>query len=164
MTQPTSGSPFELQFPQSIGTFDSYPQAQKAVDYLADEKFAVENIVIVGTDLRLVERVTGRRTWGTVLRDSALSGVGTGLIVALIFMLFLPSNPVALFAAALGFGVFVSMVFGALAYAFSAGKRDFNSIAQTVATKYEVLCEHTLAEQAREMLQKLPGVRASQFE
>ena len=109
MTQQLPNSPFELDFPQSIGTFDSYPQAQRAVDFLSDQKFPVENLVIVGTDLRLMERVTGRRTWGTVVRDSAISGLGTGLFVALIFLLFLPSNPLALFAAALGLGVVISI-------------------------------------------------------
>ena len=59
-------------------------------------------------------------------------------------------NPLALFAAALGLGVVISILFGALAYGLSGGRRDFNSIAQTVATRYEVLCEHKLAEQARE--------------
>ncbi len=164
MTQQLPNSPFELDFPQSIGTFDSYPQAQRAVDFLSDQKFPVENLVIVGTDLRLMERVTGRRTWGTVVRDSAISGLGTGLFVALIFLLFLPSNPLALFAAALGLGVVISILFGALAYGLSGGRRDFNSIAQTVATRYEVLCEHKLAEQARETLAKLPGARAGEFQ
>lgn len=163
MTNPAAESPFDLAFPQTIGVFATYAEAQKAVDFLSDQKFAVENLAIVGTDLRMVERVTGRRTWGTVLRDSAVTGVGTGLFVALVFFLFLPASaPVLLFAAVL-LGVVISMAFGALAYAFSAGKRDFNSVAKTVATHYEVLCEHQVAAQARETLQQLPGVRAAEL-
>ena len=46
----------------------------------------------------------------------------------------------------------------------SGGKRDFTSVTQTVATKYEVLCEHKVAAQAREMLLRLPGARAAAFE
>ena len=42
---------FELKFPQSVGIYQSYAEAQKAVDYLADEKFEVQNLAIVGTDL-----------------------------------------------------------------------------------------------------------------
>ena len=37
-------------------------------------------------------------------------------------------------------------------------------VSQTVATKYEVLCEHKLAAQAREMLLRMPGARAAAFE
>ena len=35
------GSVFELQFPQSVGIYSSYADAQKAVDFLADAKFEV---------------------------------------------------------------------------------------------------------------------------
>ena len=53
------GSVFELQFPQSVGIYSSYADAQKAVDFLADQKFEVHNLAIVGTDLKSVERVLG---------------------------------------------------------------------------------------------------------
>ena len=46
----------------------------------------------------------------------------------------------------------------------SRGKRDFTSVTQTVATRYEVLCEHKVAARAREMLQQMPGARAAAFE
>ena len=62
--RPQAGSLFELQFPQSVGIYNSYADAQKAVDYLADEKFAVQNLAIVGTELKSVERVLGRRRAG----------------------------------------------------------------------------------------------------
>ena len=51
--------------------------------------------------------------------------------------------------------------FNAAAYAMSRGRRDFTSVTQTIATKYEVLCEHKVAAQAREMLQAMPGARAA---
>ena len=50
-----------------VGSYDSYEQAQAAVDYLADEKFAVENVTIIGTDLRMVEKVTGRLSRGRAI-------------------------------------------------------------------------------------------------
>ena len=61
-------------------------------------------------------------------------------------------------------GVVLGIGFSAAAYAMTRGRRDFTSITQTVATKYEVLCEHKVAAQAREMLQQMPGARASAFE
>ena len=64
----------------------------------------------------------------------------------------------------LAIGIALGIAFAAVAYAMSRGQRDFTSISQTVATKYEVLCEHKLAAQAREMLLALPGARAAAFE
>lgn len=167
MTQPNPrlSSLFELEYPQSVGVYDSYPQAQAAVDFLADAKFAVQNLAIVGTDLKSVERVTGRRNWGTVLVTGLQSGVSTGLMVALILWFLQPStNPLALLPGALLIGILIGMAFAAIGYAASRGKRDFNSISQTVANKYEVLCEHKVAGQAREILATSPGARAAAFD
>ena len=163
--RPQAGSMFELEFPQSVGIFNSYADAQKAVDYLADEKFAVQNLAIVGTDLKSVERVLGRKSWSTVLSSGVSSGVSTGLIVGIIMLIFTrPASVLVLILSCLALGVAIGLAFAAAGYAMTRGKRDFTSVTQTVATKYEVLCEHKVAAQAREMLLQLPGARAAAFE
>ena len=159
------GSVFELQFPQSVGIYDSYADAQKAVDFLADAKFEVQNLAIVGTELKSVERVLGRRNWGTVVTQGMQSGISTGLLVGLVVLIFTrPSSILLLLLVSLAIGVLLGVGFNAAAYAMSRGRRDFTSVSQTIATKYEVLCEHEVAAQAREMLQGMPGARAAQFE
>jgi hypothetical protein len=74
-TRPQPSSLFELQFPQSVGLYNTYDEAQRAVDYLSDEKFEVQNLAIVGTELKSVERVLGRRTWSTVVAQGVQSGL-----------------------------------------------------------------------------------------
>ena len=53
MTQPNplsaSSSLFKLEYPQSVGVYDTYADAQKAVDQLAEGDFPVNNLAIVGT-------------------------------------------------------------------------------------------------------------------
>ena len=156
---------FELKFPQSVGIYQTYADAQKAVDYLADQRFEVQNLAIVGTDLKSVERVLGRRSWGTVIVQGLQSGLSTGLLVGLLLLIFTkPGSVLLLLLVALAIGVVLGIVFNAAAYAMTGGRRDFTSVTQTVATKYEVLCEHKVAAQAREMLQQMPGARAAAFE
>ena len=165
LTPPQPSSIFELKFPQSVGIYNTYADAQKAVDYLADEKFEVQNLAIVGTDLKSVERVLGRKSWGTVLAQGVQSGISTGLLVGIIFLVFSePTSILALLLGSLALGIVLGVAFSAIAYAMSRGRRDFTSVTQTVATKYEVLCEHKVAAQAREMLQALPGARAAAFQ
>ncbi len=41
-----------------IASYDSYAEAQRAVDYLSDNSFPVERLSIVAEDLRFVEQVT----------------------------------------------------------------------------------------------------------
>lgn len=149
---------FKLEYPQSVAVFNTYADAQKAVDHLADNHFPIKNLAIVGTDLKLMERVTGRRTWGTVLGQGVMSGLSTGFIVAIFMMLLVPSdNFLSQLLVALLIGVGIGLVFSVLGYGLTRGQRDFTSVTQTVATKYEVLCEHKVVAQAREMLARAPG-------
>lgn len=153
-----------LKYPQPVATYDTYQQAQEAVDHLADQKFPVEQLCIVGTDLRTIERVTGRKTWGNVLLQGATSGVFMGLLVGLMLSLFTQGSLLAMIMTGIMFGVVFGAVSSALGYAMSGGQRDFNSISQTVATRYEVMGEHKVAAQARELLSQRPGERARAFE
>ncbi len=165
LPQRQPSSLFELQFPQSVGIYNSYADAQKAVDYLSDEKFEVQNLAIVGTELKSVERVLGRRNWGTVITQGLQSGISTGLLVGLVVLIFTkPTSYFVLLLVSLAIGITLAIAFSAAGYAMTRGKRDFTSVTQTVATKYEVLCEHKLAAQARELLSQMPGARASAFE
>lgn len=155
----------ELEFPQSLGVYDKYADAQRAVDYLADNSFPVQNIVICGTELKLLERVTGRRSWGQVIGRGVLNGVMTGLLLGFLFSLFTqPGMGWVVFAVAIGLGIFFSVVTQAIGYAMTGGRRDFNSITQTIPTKFEILCEHKVAMKAREMLAEMPENRAKLFE
>ncbi|HEY5248952.1 MAG TPA: general stress protein [Dermatophilaceae bacterium] len=146
-----------LEYPMLLGTYDKYEDAQRAVDYLSDHEFAVENCMIVGTDLRQVERVTGRLTRGRVAGAGALSGVWMGLFVGLIFALFDPNSTTWAVMATVAFGALFGLVWAILGYAATKGRRDFTSVSQVVATRYEVLVEHKLAEQGRALLARMPG-------
>ena len=154
---------FELDYPQRVGSYGTYEEAQAAVDFLSDSKFAVANLMIVGTNLKSVERVTGRRTWSSVLIQGAVSGFGTGIVVGLMFYLFMQSENtlLTLILAWLGRGVSFGILSASLSYALSGGRRDFESMRQVVATGYEVLCEHKAAAEARELPAKWPGHRAT---
>ena len=146
-----------LDYPMSLGTFEKYADAQKAVDYLADHEFAVQNCMIVGTDLRQVERVTGRLTRGRVIGAGALSGMWMGLFVGLIFALFGQGDSMVAVVSTVAFGAVFGVVWAMIGYAATKGRRDFTSVSQVVATRYEVLVEHKFAEQARGLLANLPG-------
>lgn len=144
-----------LEYPMSLGVFEKYVDAQKAVDTLSDNQFPVENCLIVGTDLKQMERVTARLTWGRVAVGGLLSGVWLGLFVGLILSLFSrPSNPITLLLYTALYGALFGLIWALVGYAFTRGARDFSSVSQIVATRYEVFCEHKFAQQGREILAK----------
>ena len=153
-----ANSPLGLDFPQSLAVYDDYAGAQKTVDFLSDKKFPVEQCVIVGTDLKRIERITGRLTTGKVALGGLLSGVWLGLFVGLIIALFANENdPWPTILGTVLFGAVFGTVWALVGYAFTRGRRDFSSVASVVATKYEVLVSHKVAAQARDLLAELPG-------
>lgn len=156
---------FELEFPQLLATYNSYVEAQAAVDYLSDNRFPVEHLAIVGTDLRSVERVTGRKDWGTVVNRGLANGLSIGLLFGIMAMIFYPpeTNIYQLAAIAIVAGVVISVVFALIGHLMTRGRRDFTSVTQTVATRYEVLCEHKVTMKARELLAQMPGARGNEF-
>ena len=81
-----------LDYPMSLGVYDSYDDAQRAVDYLSDHEFPVQDVLIVGTDLKQLERVTGRLTRGRAMGGGALSGAWLGLFIGIMFALFDPNG------------------------------------------------------------------------
>ena len=85
-----------------IGSYPTYAEAQRAVDYLSDERFPVQDVTIVGVDLMQVERVLGRLTWGKVLAGGIASGAWLGLFIGLLLGAFTGSLLGPLIAAVIG--------------------------------------------------------------
>lgn len=157
-SQMFTATAMELEYPVSLGVYERYVVAQQAVDFLADQGFPVQNLEIVGTELRSIERVTGRLTRSKIAAAGTLSGLWIGLFVGIAFSLFSGQNQ-------LGFLVTTPLLGAAFGLAWSQigcstatrhGNRDFASISQVVATKYEVLVEHKQAASARELLATMP--------
>ncbi|CCH77231.1 conserved hypothetical protein [Nostocoides japonicum T1-X7] len=159
---PNVRSALALEYPMSVGVYDKYQDAQKAVDYLSDHEFPVQNLMIVGTDLKQLERVTGRLTRGRVAAGGALSGAWLGGFVALIFAFFDSNATLVSFVSTVIFGTVFGLIWALIGYRLTGGARDFTSVTQVVATKYEVLAEHKVVARARELLTQMDPYAAAQ--
>jgi hypothetical protein len=161
---PVNQGLFTLEFPQSLGVYDDYATAQKVVDHLSDQEFPVQNLLVVGTDLKQVERVTGRLTTSRVAGAGAASGAWLGVFVGLLLSL-LSSESTLLqsVVGGLGIGIVFGVVWALLGYAATRGRRDFSSVSSVVATKYEVLVEHKHRARAQELIADLPEARQNPF-
>ena len=95
--------------------------------------------------------VTGRLTRGKVAAAGALSGLWIGLFVGIAFSLFSADNQAGFLITTPALGAVFGLVWSQIGYSTATrrGSRDFTSANQIVATKYEVLVEHTGAARAR---------------
>src|SRR4051794_18653985 len=96
-----------------LGTYSSHEAAQHAVDLLAEHKFPVEHVTIVGSGLKLEERILGRWTLGRALLTGASTGAWIGLLIGIVFWIVTPR----VVEGAVISGIIVGLLFGA---AFSA--------------------------------------------
>ena len=137
-----------------VATYPTYPEAQQAVDVLAGvEDFPLRGAAIVGNDMKSVERVTGRLSWGRAAAAGAVSGLWLGLLIGLVTTIFSP--------AASGFGYLIGavllgaafgMLFGLVSYAATRNRRDFSSVMQVVASSYSLVVSPDTANRARNAL------------
>ena len=138
-----------------IGSYGTYEEAQRAVDHLADNDFPVADVTIVGVEPMIVERVTGRLTWGRVLGAGAASGAWFGLFVGLLLGFFSTGGALAPIVAGLVFGTVFGLASAAVRYKATGGRRDFASVTQLVGGRYDVLSAPRSAERGKEMLATL---------
>ena len=123
------------------------------MDHLSDKEFPVQHVTIVGTDLAMVERVTGRLTYSRVAIAGLASGAWFGLFVGLLLSLFSSDGSALPILPAVAIGAAFGILFSVISFAFTGGKRDFTSASQIVASSYAVLCAAEHANKARGLLQ-----------
>lgn len=140
-----------------VASYATYLEAQQGVDFLSENGFDVSAITIVGSDLHLVERVTGRLT----IARAALSGASNGGLWGALFGMLMSAGSGGaatgawVFGGLLG-GALLGMGLSALAYTARGGRRDFVSSSQVVASRYAVLASSDI-DTAYRLLQRTPG-------
>ncbi len=142
----------------AVAAYPNYAQAQAAVEFLAVNEFAVQDVTIVGSDLQLVERVTGRLTRSKVAAAGAASGAWFGLFVGLLMGLFsttVQGGSLLLIVVGVSIGALFGVAMGLLGFSVAKGRRDYTSSSQVVAQRYDLLCNPSTAESARNLLARM---------
>jgi hypothetical protein len=142
-----------------VAAYPTYWEAERAVDWLSDNKFPVEHAAIVGRGLHTVEQVTGRLTYGGAALRGALTGALVGLLIGWLFAVFAWFDPdIAwgwLIVDGLWFGALVGATFGLVQHAVLGGRRDFASVGMMRADSYAVMVDTEVADEAKKLLREL---------
>ena len=116
-----------------LGTYETYAEAQTVVDRLAKAEFEVKKLAIVGNDLKTVERVTGKLSYGRTAATGAASGAWFGLFIGLLLFLFSQAPVLTYVAAAALIGAGFGMLFGIVSYSLAGSARPSTSCAWAVS-------------------------------
>ncbi len=146
-----------------IAVFNNYADAERAVDRLSDLGFPVERAAIIGHDLQVVEQVTGRLTYGGAALKGATSGAVPGALIGWIFGLFNLINPLVASAVLALYGLVIGAVIGAVLgvvmHALQRGRRDFDAVTMTVPSRFEVVVDDEVADEAARLLADAPAIQ-----
>jgi hypothetical protein len=139
-----------------VAAYDSYAEAQRAVDHLSDRGFPVDKVAIIGHGLRYVEQVIGRFTTGRAALVGALEGALLGALLGLLMGLIFTYDPNPavwlLILYGLVVGALIGAGLGAGLHLATGGTRDFSSVAGMQAERYEVVVDEDVADRAAELL------------
>jgi hypothetical protein len=145
-----------------IAQFRNYADAERAVDRLSDLRFPVERVAIIGHDLQVVEQVTGRLNYGGAALKGAASGALPGALIGWFFGLFNLISPlvasVVLAFYGLIFGAVIGAVLGVVMHALQGGRRDFDTVTMTVPSRYELVVDEPVSDEAERLLVDAPVV------
>ena len=137
-----------------LGTYDTYLEAQHVVDKLAKADFDVRQLSIIGSDLKTIERVTGKLTYGRSALAGAATGAWLGLFAGSLLFLFTSSPNLPYAFAVILLGAAFGMLFGIVSYAINRRRRDYTSTHQVIATSYQVIAPAGVLVRAQELLQR----------
>ncbi len=137
---------------ETLASYPTYEAAQKAVSTLIAAEIPARDIAIVGQGLRSIERVTGRLGYATAARSGALNGLLLGLLFSFIFVLGTPTVQISVFLGVLLVGVAIGMLFSLVTYSIVRRRRDFASVMQVTADRYEVCIVPSSLAKARQTL------------
>ncbi|WP_295778188.1 general stress protein [uncultured Microbacterium sp.] len=137
---------------EKIADFATYPAAQKAVSQLVEADIPARDIAIVGHGLRSVETVTGRLGYAAAARSGAVNGILLGLLFSAIFVLGTPNAAIQLFIGVMLVGIALGMLMSIITYSIVRRRRDYTSITQVLADRYEVTVLPRSIHRAREVV------------
>lgn len=152
---------FEPRDVHVIGRFDRYEDAQALVDRLAKADFPVDRVTIVGRDLQMIERVTGTlNAWKAALYGAA-SMIPIALLFGLLFGVMFAPTGVSLLTTML-YWVVVGLLAGATVglvshVFFGRRRRNFASLTGIFASRYEVVADAAVADEALRALASAPA-------
>jgi hypothetical protein len=138
-----------------VASFSTWDEAQRAVDFLADRRFALRQVSILTTDLSLVGRgpLAG---YGPAAMDSAVRGATSGALVGFgLGMLGLATPAASEFTLALAgvtIGAFGGGLLGLCQHALWRSERSATSIRRLEGRRYDILATAAAADAARRHL------------
>ncbi|OKL49778.1 hypothetical protein BSR29_02185 [Boudabousia liubingyangii] len=144
---------------RTVANFETSEQAHEALRKLSEAGFNQDQIATVGTDLKLIEQVTGKVTFARILFSGLMQGLWFGVMIGLMYFVVSEHATWQAASMAASIGLVGGLVLGLTAYFMRPDLRGkVTTQSHVVASSYDILVKAE-SDRARELLKDMPGNR-----
>ena len=142
-----------------IASFGSYAEAERAVDFLADRRFPLEDLALITRGLRVAGRRARRREYRKAAVDGLMSGAALGALVGLFLgaaaFVGSPSSWIVFALAGLPLGALGGGLLWAVRHARPRYGREVAALRRLAVDRYDLVATADVADVARRLLGEL---------
>lgn len=145
-----------------MATFTDRKELNRAVDFLASQKFPVHTLYVVGHDVKQVDYITGRATYPRAALSGAIQGIFLGLLVGFFNSIITDTQALTNVMGIMPLTVAFSVIYSVFVASRAKGK-GLKMRSQMIPTRLDLMAVPQTAQAARHLLrvtvvpQPLPG-------
>lgn len=132
----------------TVATYRNYETAQQAINSLAEADIDVSGMALVGSDVRVVERILGKLTWRRVAMAGAMRGLTFGLFLGIVFWLLVGEQIGIAILAMPVLGVAFGMLLGIVTHTLTRKNRQYQSVQQIIPVSFDLVAPREVAASA----------------
>lgn len=134
-----------------VATFSDRKELNKAIEFLASQKFPVHSLFIVGHDVKQVDYVTGQATYPRAALNGALQGIMLGIMVGVFNSILTQTSMLANILSIVPLAIAFCIIWSILVASRTKGK-GIRTRTQMLPTRLDLMAIPATAAAARHLL------------
>lgn len=134
-----------------MATFTDRKELNRAVDFLASQKFPVHTLYVVGHDVKQVDYITGRATYPRAALSGAIQGIFLGLLVGFFNSIITNTQALTNVMGIMPLTVAFSVIYSVFVASRAKGK-GLKMRSQMIPTRLDLMAVPQTAQAARHLL------------
>lgn len=134
-----------------VATFTDRKEVNKAIEFLASQKFPVHSLYVVGHDVQQVDYVTGQATYPRAALAGVFQGLSLGALVALFNAVITQTPILANFLSIVPLAIAFCMIYAIIVASRTKG-RGIRTRTQMLPQRFDLMAIPATAQAARNLL------------
>lgn len=134
-----------------VATFTDRREVNKAIEFLASQKFPVHSLYVVGHDVQQVDYVTGQATYPRAALGGVFQGLSLGALVALFNAVITQTSILANFLSIVPLAIAFCMIYSIFVASRAKG-RGIRTRTQLMPSRFDLMAIPATAQAARHLL------------